>query len=111
MIWDHIKTQVDSNILDSPYRFYEIQEALAEHDWYKREPFDRWVWGMGHKLERVELTFTQMVGFWRCEGYTTAQIDDRMQYLRYQISRTVDELIANDHMVETNEMVEEDVAA
>lgn len=119
MIWDHIKVQVETNIQESPYQFIEFQEALARDDWHQREPFDRWVWGFGYsKPERVELTFTQIVSFWRCEGYRESHIEERLEYLRYQIAAKVDELIRieaeedqQDLMQEHNKIIEEEAAA
>jgi hypothetical protein len=109
MNWRHLVSQVECMMLDSQVTLGEYKEIIYEEKWYEHPAIanEKWWFGRG-KQGLVEVTFQQIRSMWDWMGLDTEVMTGAM---RYQISRTVDELIANDQMVEPNEMVEEDVAA
>lgn len=111
MNWQPLLVQVEEMMDSSLVTLHEFKEIIQEERWFENPVWSNESWWFGEKSRKSYQTFQQMHDYmrdWMGMGKDALFL---MDALRYQISRTVDELIANDHMVETNEMVEEDVAA
>lgn len=104
MNWRHLVSQVECVILDSQITLEEYKEILSEEKWYEHPALatQKWWFGRG-KQGLVEVTIQQIRSLWDWMGLDTEVMTVAMCI---KIVEAVDELIAHDHMVETNEMVE-----
>lgn len=115
MNWQHLLRQVEDMMTDSPISFTEFKGILSTTDWYENEEWRNEQWWFGRGKAKCEVTFEQIRSIFDWMGLDKSVL---MEAMRYQLERTVDELIANyadeeaqrDLMQEYSDVIEEEAA-